>query len=222
MSADAPSPRRSRKAAAAERTPGASPSGGLSPTAYARSRNITRQAVQQAIASGRLTERSARFVDGRWLIDPAAADEEWRSNTRQRRGVNDELERTDPGANELRAPRALGEGPLVIGPDELPVGPDGEPLKPTQVAAWKTAIEAQIKTLELAKLRGELVPADLVEQRLEHVGRVTRDSVLAVPSRLAQQLAALTDPAELEIVLERELTRALLAVASRSEGERVA
>jgi hypothetical protein len=55
----------------------------LSLTEYAAHRGVTKSAVSQAIARGRLTEWSCRWTPrrGRWAIDVVKADEEWRRYT---------------------------------------------------------------------------------------------------------------------------------------------
>lgn len=192
----------------------------MSPAQYAAHLGLKRQAVTYAIAHGRLTSASCTFDTERkrWLIDATIADREWHANTRQRRGVGVAAQQ-DPSdaapANDLVLPES-SEGP-GIGLHDLPRDEDGKPLPPMMVAAIKTSVEARLKQLELEKLRKSLVPADAAERTLEHVARQVRDSILSVPSRIAKQLVGLTDVVQVEIILERALTEALVALVQSQE-----
>jgi hypothetical protein len=180
----------------------------MSPNEYAAHRGVTRGAVRAAIARGRLSAASAEF-DGRvWRIDPVAADAEWDRNTKQARGRGRSGE--SAGTNELVLSNAKVAS--VVGLEVLPRDENGEPLPPMMVAAIKTAVETEIKRLELAKLSGSLVPADEAARVLSNAGRTVRDAILSVPARLAHQLGSERDPAKVEILLERALTDALLAI----------
>lgn len=192
----------------------------LSPAQYAARLGVKRQSVDYAIAKGRLTAAACTFDTKRkrWLIDPEVADREWHANTRQRRGVGvtakAELEGAAP-SNDLVLPDS--DGSLGIGLQDLPRDEDGKPLPPMMVAAIKTSLEARLKQIELERIRGSLVPADAAERTLEHVGRHLRDTILAVPSRIAKQLVGVTDVVQIEILLERALTEALGELAKRQE-----
>jgi len=68
---------------------------------------------------------------------------------------------------------------------------------------------------ELAKIKvdvakGELVPRDEVEQKAFTVMRVVRDQILAVPERLAGDLASTTDVKEVKEIMFKELNQVLL------------
>jgi len=189
----------------------------LSPKQYAARLGLKRQSVDYAIAKGRLTAASCTFDTKRkrWLIDPVIADREWNANTKQRRGVGanagtDAVPAT-PG-NDLLLPE--GDGSLGIGLHDLPRDEDGRPLPPMMVAAIKTSLEARLKQLELERTRGSLVPADAVSRTLEHLGRSLRDALLALPARLAHQLASESDPVQVEIQIERAITEALVSLTS--------
>jgi hypothetical protein len=237
---------------------------GLSPNGYAKHRGVSRMAVNQAIAAGRLSKASTHFDGKRWHIDPVLADEEWERNTRRRRGVNakpeeelaiaaleggvlpfpapvaelvpapdverpaatepvDELveavdevllERSRP-AERVQAGDGAGTQSMTFGPGDVPVDEDGRPMPPVLVAAIKTGIEARIKQLELEERRGQLVPIAEAAKAWAHVAQTLRDAILSVPARIAKEMAAEGDAAQVEILLERELTRALNALAEK-------
>ncbi len=191
----------------------------MSPAQYASHLGVSRQAVMAALATGRLSGASCDFDTERkrWTIDAARADAEWHANTRQRQNIgvnaNGGANAPPPPANDLVLPP--GGTLLGIGIEDIPRDEDGNPLPPMMVASIKTAVEARIKQLELDKLRRSLVPADEAAKTLANVGRLVRDAVLSVPARLAHQLAAQTDPVQVEIMLERALTDALLALCPK-------
>lgn len=192
----------------------------LSPAQYAAHLGVKRQSVDYAIAKGRLTAASCTFDPQRkrWKIDPEIADREWHANTRQRRGVGVTATQEHaelPASNDLVLPE--GDGSLGIGLQDLPRDEDGKPLPPMMVAAIKTSLEARLKQLELEKTRGSLVPADAVTRTLEHIGRSLRDALLALPARLAHQLAGESDPVQVEIQLERALSEALMTLTRARE-----
>lgn len=193
----------------------------ITPAQFAKRRGVSRIAVVQALARGRLTEASAKFVDKRWRIDPELADAEWERNTRRRRGVNSTAEEesaSEAVATEALLPRSVEDfGPaLRFGPGDIPVDEDGRPIPPVLVSAIKTGLEARIKQLELEERKRQLVSVSEAARSWAHVAQTLRDGILSVPSRMAKELAAEDDPVQVEILLEAELIRALNALA---EGE---
>ena len=68
---------------------------------------------------------------------------------------------------------------------------------------------ARTARLEFERLSGMLVPADDVRSQAFTAARRVRDSILALPDRLAPVLAAITDPAEIHRALAAELRQAL-------------
>lgn len=104
---------------------------------------------------------------------------------------------------------------MRFGPGDVPVDEDGKPMPPVLVAAIKTGIEARIKQLELEEKRGQLVSIAEVAKAWAHVAQTLRDALLAVPARIAKEMAAENDAAQAEILLEREISRALNALAEK-------
>jgi hypothetical protein len=78
------------------------------------------------------------------------------------------------------------------------------------------ALERQ-RALEIRNQQalGKLIPAAQAARDAFEAARVIRDNVLAVPARLAAELAAEPDPAKVHRRLEEELRRALEASAAR-------
>ena len=68
---------------------------------------------------------------------------------------------------------------------------------------------AEKARLEVSQQRGELVSAANVKAAAFKKGRTVRDSIMAIPDRLAAQLAGITDPRQVHTLLSEELRVAL-------------
>lgn len=186
----------------------------LSLKGYAEHRGVAPAAIRRALTEGRIPAAVAVKGDtGRWTIDVAAADAAMDANTRRPKKNPSRVKDTAAAHPEL------AERELRFGRDQIPVDENGDPLPPVMVQAIKTAVDAQLRQLELEQFRGSLVTADDVERRFRHVGQLVRDKILSVPSRLASKLARLTDETACEIALEEALTEALLALVQAQAGE---
>lgn len=152
----------------------------------------------------------------------------------QRVGVDymQEFEFTE--ADRLRsaarhADRAKFAKPIYVRPGENPQGGDDdddpESLKNPALAdsqAKKEAFRAKLVELEYEERVGTLVRKSEIEKEAFRVGRMVRDAVLNVPSRLAGILAAESDQRKVHDLLEKELRQALEALARDDDGGTVA
>lgn len=160
----------------------------LSFSEYAAHRKVSPAAVSQAVASGRITP----VVDtrGRRRIDPEIADAQWSKNT-------------DP----LQSERAGGSNRGAESPD----GGEGGGAKGSPYWDARTRrelAEAEMSEMKRRQMAGELCDVAGVRRAASGMGRVMRDSVMGVPSRLAPELAHLSDAWE----IEQRLTAALRQV----------
>ncbi len=78
--------------------------------------------------------------------------------------------------------------------------------------------KAKLAELEFDERIGKLVFRDVVEAEAFRIGRLVRDAVLNVPSRLAGILAAEMDQRRVHDLLEKELRQALEALAIDGNG----
>lgn len=172
--------------------------------AYAEHRGVSPEAVRKAIARGSLTESVEKAPSGRWSIDPAAADDEWarRTNAAKSREVGTSRPAIIP-QEDLDA--------LDLDQLERLLGKHRGDLPAQQ--AFKFEVDARAKLLALKERQGQLVDAEEVRRQGFELSRTCRDQILGVPSRLAPELAAETDPFKVHQVLERELAEALAALA---------
>jgi hypothetical protein len=155
----------------------------------------TRQAVDKAILTGRITP-----IDGR--IDPVIADIQWERNTQRR---------VDLHANT----------PTVQVEASAPSASDAAPSDPSwaQSKARTEAAVAELKEMQVAKLRGELVDRAGVERAAYQTGRQLQKALIDVfPSRVAVELATLTDPWGVECFLRDQLRGELRAIAGHAEA----
>ena len=142
----------------------------VSQTTFARRHGVSRQAVHQAAAEGRVP----RDPGGR--IPLKTGDRAWRDNVtpRPRRGK----------------------------------GNSASPATLTEARRRLAAMKAELVEVQLAKARGELVPAADVRRDAFNAGRSARDRVLGFPARVAPLLVPLLAPehtaVEVEAILQSE------------------
>lgn len=64
---------------------------------------------------------------------------------------------------------------------------------------------ANLRELEEAQQRGKLIPIDEFRPRLFAAGQTVTSGMLAIPDRLAQKLAAITDHRQIRQILDEEV-----------------
>ena len=165
---------------------------------YGRRRGVSHVAVQRAVNSGRIST-----VDGK--IDPALADREWRENTDQSKPRN----RITGSPKHARAPGEPSE-PIDFGGAE---GGNGTATGYARARAAREVYQAQLAKMELDRQRGILVRADEVKVGAFNMARKARDQLIAFPERVAANLAATQDPAEVQRILEEEIERICQEIA---------
>ena len=79
----------------------------------------------------------------------------------------------------------------------------------------KESALANLRELEFAEKAGKLIPVDEAEGAWLTVMRSIRDLVLGIPSRTATQLAAMSDPRAVQVLLEGELRKALAILSEK-------
>lgn len=174
---------------------------GLSLAKYAEHRKAqglrgqTHAAVIKAIRTGRLTERAARKIGDRWEIDPAIADLEWAGATDATRG---------------------GNGPGRLGPEVARAAPSAgdEPglsnVPSRNVSrAIREAYMARLARVEFERETGARVLAEDVRKEAFEQGRRLRDALMNIPDRIANELAAQTEPRLVHLSLSDALRDAL-------------
>lgn len=128
-------------------------------------------------------------------------------------------ERLKPGAKTAAAVQASPPAPP---PPPAPAGALApvDALAPTSFHLAKTlreGAEAQMAQLRLAELRGELVKAEEVRRRAFELARGARDLLMAIPARVAAIVAAETDPAKCQEILDAEVRQVCAEIAKMGE-----
>jgi hypothetical protein len=176
----------------------------LGQRAFARHVGVTLRAVQKAIESGRIA------IDADGKIDAESATIAWRRNTDETRKSLTDLARSnlataaeDP---DTSADSDDGDFPAGAAKDD----PSLARYRESRAAREQTRHEREL--IELDRLRGSLI--DVSEaQRIGYTAfRTLRDAVLNVPVRVKDLLAAESDAARVEMMLDRELTAALASI----------
>lgn len=193
----------------------------LTQAAYARSRKTrglsggSRQAVKKAVDEGRISA----FGPGK-MIDPDLADRQWDQNTRARAandaptvpaGVGDLL--SDAGIAVAAAPSA-DEAAAAGGATSLQSDPGYQEARSRQAQA-----DARMAELKLAETEGQLVRIDQVRAELASKLAPVREGLLQIPARIASTLAAQSDPARVQTLLEAEIHQVLAPLVRLAEPE---
>lgn len=144
-------------------------------------------------------------------VDSVEAALAWREQR-----LNIAARKPTPGAKQKPLP---GQAPV---PGHEPVRPAFAPVALDEDhAAARTRreiAEANLAEMRAAEERGELVRVAAVKSMLAKVISSTRDSLLQLPSRLAQVLSAEQDPNRVRDLLDAEIHQALSRlVASHSK-----
>lgn len=157
-------------------------------------RGQTHVAVFKAIQSGRLSERSAKKVKDRWVIDPEIADLEWAGSTDATWGGN--------------GPGRVEKPPTTVNGDDEQPGLSNLPSRNVS-RAIREHYMARLARVEFERETGARVLADDVRKEAFEQGRRLRDALMNLPDRLANELAAQSEPAIVHLTLTTAIREAL-------------
>ena len=161
----------------------------LSVRAYAKHRGVSHTAVQQAIASKRLTKSVRLNTRGNpEIISAARADAEWDANTDQSKPRNSVSGAAKPAAEDASEPEQRG--------------PNFQ-----QSRAIREAYLARLAKLEWEEKSGKLINADAVSVAAFNAGRKMRDALFNIPDRISDILAGISDGREVHRILTEEIRR---------------
>jgi hypothetical protein len=152
----------------------------MSQAEYARYRRVSRQYVS------RLAKRGILVMRGK-LVDVAASDAV----------LDDKPVDVAPHDSGLE-PQAR------TSPVEAPGGAPRSSFAEARTA--EMVFRARLRKLEFETKSGKFISADEVKVKWYTLARQIRDKALAMPAKLAPQLAALTDVAEIRDLLDAEVT----------------
>lgn len=185
---------------------------------YARSRKArglpggTRKSVHLAVTSGRIDAFGPEK-----LIDPGLADRQWAENTRVRAANDSGAPALPSAAGDLvdqaaahPSATAAGEGDATgaAPPSSLSTDPSYQDARSRQAQA-----DARMAELKLAEQEGQLVRIDQVRAELASKLAPVREALLQIPARLGPLIAAQTDAARIQTLLEIEIHQVLAPLA---------
>jgi hypothetical protein len=150
----------------------------LKPAAYARHRNVSRQAVSKAVKDGRIS-----LING--CIDPAVADIQWANNTdaaqSQRAAGQREQSGVSPDASSWRERREAAEAQLV---EQKLYEQCGLLVRVDDVKRATAELVAKA-TQKLAQLGPRLAPALAAESDVAKVREMIEQEVTAIREAIA-------------------------------------
>ena len=180
---------------------------------YSRHAGVTLRAVQKAIEAGHIK------VTAEKKIESDQADRDWRNSDAVQRTVVSILPAKVPSTS---APGSKENRANVAAPPRTEEGEDDQAQAETEAddstseyrthRASREKFSALKQELEYKQLAGELISVDEAKRIAYTTFRGIRDSVLNVPARLKDQLAALTDPHQCERLMEAALSAALAGI----------
>ena len=159
--------------------------------AYAAHRGSTLNAVQHAIADGRITLNADN------LIDADAADRQWEES------VDFAKKREGPLEINRRGPGGSPDEPVALKHPTEPV----PGMSYTQARALREVYDAQKRKLELQLRHGEMVAVRDVEAAAFKLYRQLRDACFNIAPRLAGQLTGQTDEQTIFDLIDAEVRR---------------
>jgi hypothetical protein len=179
---------------------------------YARHRQecgmtgTTLRAVQKAIEAGRIS--TIPDEKGRPFIDPAVADLQWASNTDAEQCLRGNT--TQLAAGKVTNAANIGAAPQGT---TMPSAAPGNTTAYWDAKTSREQSEARMAELNLQKMQGDLCDAAGTRRAAYDAGRMLRDMLLTIPTKIAPELADCTDRQTIERRLREELRKPLDYIA---------
>jgi phage terminase Nu1 subunit (DNA packaging protein) len=171
---------------------------------FALIKGCSKPAVSHAVKSGRIAGAVVEKDEKRWL-DRDLALELWNRNTLKTH--NAKVSRPDPV--EVKPAKTAKE--LQARVEQLP----DDAIPELNVSRERREhYQAELSKLEVDAKRGELVSAEAVKKEAFNLAKTVREALVNIPDRLANQLAAESDPATIHMALSQELVLALERLAN--------
>ena len=174
-------------------------------------KGVSRQAVGQAIKSGRLGDAVVRKGKKIWLHQEMAL-ENWDKNTAQT------FTPTVRIAEALPAASPVGESSAAKGRTDLRRKPDDAIPDFNTSRAKREHYLAKLAGLDVQERKKELISAEEVKKTAYGIGREVMQNLLNLSDRLSFEFAGETDPAEIHKTLNREIAGCCEGLAAAGEG----
>lgn len=156
----------------------------VSPSSYAKHRDMTLSQVKDLIDSGKIENCWKVANNNRKKINWRAADLAIKAAQEQADSFNDDQD-------DKPVDQKLGVNNL------------------TKARTAKTTMEAKAAQLKYEQLAGSLVKTDDVISVAKDMGRLTKESLMTIPDRLAPILAGKTDIDDIHALLTEEIHTSL-------------
>lgn len=169
----------------------------MSQAEYARHRRVDRSYIN------RLVKRGIVVLRGK-LVDVAASDAV----------LDDKPVEVEPCEAAPQTPVRTASGEAA----GSSLGSAGSSFAQARTA--EMVFRARLRKLEFEIRTGKFLPADDVKVKWYTLSRQIRDKLLALPAKLAPQLAALTDAAEVRDLLDREIVAILKSLQEEIRHQR--
>lgn len=167
---------------------------GMSVSDYARHRGVSRRAVYDALAAGRIQ----KLPDG--TIDATAADATWSLSARARvdaAPTPDPVQGRGPGARQSAFTGIATGAPASLQAALI------------QATIVEKTINARAKKLKLDKDEGALVPAESARLVVAYVGRLAQRKLLDIAANVTSKVVSEARAAQSIVDAEREVRRIL-------------
>lgn len=172
---------------------------------YGRLRGCTSEAVKQAIVKGRLKNSVRQKENGKWEVNPTAANIEWELTTKHKHKPKYLEEKDTTELQQIVVQAGSEKVRLPIGNEEISRGDASLRLE---------IAKAAIEEIKLSKMREELIEVAVVKTEAFKLARGVRDSILNIPDRVAAEFAGMTVAHEIHMRLSEEIRKALEGLAN--------
>lgn len=165
----------------------------VSAAQFAKKLKLSRERVSRAIADGILVKSVTKKKHGkswRYFIDMADGLKEWNENI-------DPAKQRDQF--KIDSTKSMHEG-----------GENQSAASYQKARAMKEIFAAKNAELEYNEKIGKLVSVDRVKLESHKMARRVRDSLLAVPDKVAPELAHMDNPREISIFIKEKIAEALV------------
>ena len=170
---------------------------------YGRMRGCSSQSVKVAIENGRLVKSVRRKENGKWEVQPDAANIEWEiSTSHKNRPAHLNVRSESPG--RVKVVRENVELVDNVNEGKTPLF---EAQRRHEIA------KAEMAELKLAELKSTLVNAEDVKSEAFKLARNVRDGMLNIADRVAAEFAGMTVPHSIHARLTEEIHKALETMA---------
>ena len=193
---------------------------------YARRKNMTDTYIRRMIKDGVITERCiiTNPQNGRPMILPLFAEEDWAMNYSTKAPVNPERYRKSKKTYLKEKKQPTGTLPDVshltaqYATDPIPEDPlQGKKLPKAELDRLQSEVKFRLSMLELKEKEESLVDKAKVYRALYDIGQALRTNILSIPDKTIDNIRALPRP-EAYALMQGALVEALTTISDIKDG----